>query len=409
MNCGPGERKAGEIMASIFKRKGKKSSKHKWLIAYTDADGARRVVTGVTSKTITDEIATSLENEVALQRHGCIDKRLGQYSEAEAVPLIVKDADGEIVGGHVGDFHAAMLARNVTPKHAGMVRRKLVVIVGLTKAERISDLSPSKVQMALQALRDKGLSLQTLNHYLKATKQFSRWLWRDKRASEDTLAHLQGYNVRLDRRHDRRALSDEELVALIHAAETGSVVLGMTGPDRAKLYTLAVETGLRASELRSLTPESFDLDGDPPVVVVEAGYSKRRRRDQQPIRPEVAEMFRRWLADRSSGAKVFDMPDKPAKMMRADLAAAEIPYRDSAGLVSDFHSLRHTFVSNVVRSGASVKVCQELARHSDPKLTLGVYTHLAVHDKSKGLAGLPSLGTTESDTQGARATGTYDA
>ena len=96
-------------------------------------------------------------------------------------------------------------------------------------------------------------------------------------------------------------------------------------------------------------------------------------------------------------------------MVRADLAVAGIPFRDSAGRVVDFHALRHTYITNVVRSGASVKVCQELARHSDPKLTLGIYTHLHVSDKTKGLDGLPSVRTEKPARETARATGTDDA
>jgi site-specific recombinase XerD len=38
----------------------------------------------------------------------------------------------------------------------------------------------------------------------------------------------------------------------------------------------------------------------------------------------------------------------------------------------DFHSLWHTFVSVLVKSGCNIKVAQTLARHSDPGLTLGV-------------------------------------
>jgi hypothetical protein len=36
------------------------------------------------------------------------------------------------------------------------------------------------------------------------------------------------------------------------------------------LYRLALTTGLRASELASLTKRSFDLDSTPPTVAVEA-------------------------------------------------------------------------------------------------------------------------------------------
>ena len=246
---------------------------------------------------------------------------------------------------------------------------------------------------------------------------------------EDTLAHLSGYNVKLDRRHDRRALSDDELACLIGATEQGPVVSGLSRAERAILYQLAVGTGFRANELRSLVPESFDLDADPPSVTVEAGYSKRRRRDVQEIRVDLAELLMAWLADKAPGERVFCLPDKPGKMLRRDLEAARqawldeartsqqreererssfLVYRDDSGCVVDFHALRHTFISNLMRSGAGVKVCQELARHSDPKLTLGVYTHLQVHDKTTALDALPPVRVGKPERESARATGTYD-
>ena len=94
--------------------------------------------------------------------------------------------------------------------------------------------------------------------------------------------------MRTDRRHDRRALSVEELRRLIQAAQDGPVRFGISGAERAIVYRLAVESGLRANELRSLTCGSFDLDADEPSVTVEAAYSKRRREDQLPLRPRNA-------------------------------------------------------------------------------------------------------------------------
>jgi hypothetical protein len=149
----------------------------------------------------------------------------------------------------------------------------------------------------------------------------------------------------------------------------------MSGADRAMLYRLAVGTGFRAGELRSLSPETFRLGDDPPTVKVPAAYSKRRRDDLQPIRPDLAEHLGPWLAGSAPTKPVFNMPEKTAKMLRRDLESAEIAYRDASGRVADFHAFRHTYVSMLVRSGASVKVAQELARHSTPTLTIGCYTH----------------------------------
>ena len=77
-------------------------------------------------------------------------------------------------------------------------------------------------------------------------------------------------------------------------------------------------------------------------------------------------------------------------------------------LYLDFHSLRHTYISQIVNSGASVKVAQELARHSTPTLTIGRYAHVRIHDLSAALDGLPDTNGPRDDANKLRATGTDD-
>ena len=148
-------------------------------------------------------------------------------------------------------------------------------------------------------LRRDGLSAQTYNHYLKAAKQFTRWLVRDRRTPTDPLAHLSRLNVRTDRRHDRRALSEEEFKRLIEAARGGKPVEGISGPDRAMLYILAAWTGFRKGEIGSLTLRSLKLDDDPPTATVAACYSKHRREDTQVLHPELVRQLREWLATKN--------------------------------------------------------------------------------------------------------------
>jgi integrase len=83
-------------------------------------------------------------------------------------------------------------------------------------------------------------------------------------------------------RRRRRALIPKEAVKLVEAAEAGSIVLGMTGLDRAVLYALAIGTGLRSTELPTLTPERFDFDSEPPTLTVLACYAKTGRKPSNP-------------------------------------------------------------------------------------------------------------------------------
>ena len=116
----------------------------------------------------------------------------------------------------------------------------------------------------------KEKSLQTCQHYLRAIKQFSRWLERDGRIRHDALAHLTGFNAATDRRYERRALDADELGWLVRITETAPQWRqSLAGADRAMLYRVAAGTGFRVGELASLTPESFNLDADPPAIALD--------------------------------------------------------------------------------------------------------------------------------------------
>jgi len=310
---------------------------------------------------------------------------------------------------HLDDYKADLIAKGNTQQHANETHALVARIVALGHIERISELAPTRVQGAIKAIRDKGRSLRTCNKALRAIKSFSRWLVSDHRAPSDALAHLKAYNADTDRRVQRRDLTDDELVRLVRAAEGAPAILGMSGPDRATAYRLAAGTGFRVGELRSLTPESFDLDADPPTVTVAAAYSKRRRNDVQPIRRDLAELLRSWLVGKTEHSPVLRLQHgRTAEMIRHDLKAAGIPYMDDVGRVADFHALRHTFITRVVGSGATVKVAQDLARHSTPTLTIGRYAHARLHDLSAALDALPDSDNPADDAADLRATGTDD-
>ena len=390
-------------MASVFKRGGKKNRDGYYYFAYKGPDGKRKTECAeTTNKASAERMAQKAEDEAAKRRKGLIDPKAEHFRDHEARPLTE----------HLDDLKKYLLAKGDTPKHANETAKKASQVFDKSGMVRISDLSPSRAQAAIGELRDCGISLRTCNAYRAAIKTFSRWLVIDGRVRSDELAPLPKYNADADRRYVRRDLDADELARLIRAAEAGPVFGDwhgtMTGPDRAMLYHTAAGTGFRANELRSLTQASFNLDADTPMVTVAATISKRRREDEQPIPEALAAILRPWLATTPAGEPVFSMPDKAAPMLRADLKAAGIASTDKAGRVVDFHSLRHGYISRVVDGGASVKESQELARHSDPRLTMG-YAHTRLHNKVKHLENLPIGDAPRNpEASGLRATGTDD-
>ncbi len=280
------------------------------------------------------------------------------------------------------------------PAVTALVRRHRLAARGNGKARRF----PRATAEALLSLRSRGRGVRTSNFHLAAAKQFTRWLVKDRRAAADPFRHLAGGNVKLDPRHQRRALTEEELRRLlVTAAASMKVYRGLSGPDRRALYLAAMTTGFRAGELSVLVPERFALGADPPTIVLRPEDTKNGQGVVQPIPPEVAEALRFYLQGKPARVAVWpgSWVEKPVEVLRRDLDAAGIPYvvegADGTPLYADFHALRHTFIALLDKAGATLKEAMQLARHSDPKLTMAVYGRAQLHDLGAAVDRLPSM------------------
>ncbi len=235
--------------------------------------------------------------------------------------------------------------------------------------------------------KEGGISTRTSNFYMKAVRQFCRWMCHPKRRYLlfNPLADAEVGHAEADLRHARRDLKPDELVMLLDATgNSAKAFRGLTGPERRLLYLAACGTGFRRSELVSLTPASFDLDADPPTATVARAYVKNRRTVKktirQPLPAAVAEALRPFLQGRPPGVPVWagNWWTKSADMLKLDLEAASVPYvvqGPDGPLYADFHGLRHTYISLMERAGVGMNDAKELARHSTIILTKDRYTH----------------------------------
>src|SRR5208282_2712318 len=210
-------------------------------------------------RSMAQRIANGMESQVRAIKTGTADPREARWADAERKPL----------PDHVEDWHAYLTGKGDVAQHADQSRDRVLRLIESAKVLRISGLTISAVQIALADLRlIKGrrgrqqLSDCSVAHHARAIKSFSRWLWRDGRVRDDALVHMELPEV-----NDiltRRALTSDEAVALIAKTPTERARARMTGPDRAVMYATALGTGFRVRETLSLTPESFNLDCDPP-------------------------------------------------------------------------------------------------------------------------------------------------
>ena len=349
----------------------------------------------------------------------------------------VRVAGGRLVATVLQECEAAALARGCKKKTAAMQRQRTEKVLELAGFRVLSDVTRNGIERALAVLVEGGLSHQTRNHYLAAVREFCGWTVSQGWATANPALGIGRLNVSANRKRVRRALEPEEVVKLLDATARGPVRQGVSGDERRVLYLLAIETGARKEELSSLTVGDLTLAGDKPCMRLRAANTKNKRDSELPLRPATAEALaelvasRRLLSERGPKSPVFALPKfwRSAEMLSEDLADAGILKRpeppvkkgkrkakklkvgttDPDGLAVDFHSLRHTTSSYLARAGVPVAVHQALMRHSDPRLSMNVYTHIRRDDERHAIAKLPDFsgaGRKAGETTALRETGT---
>jgi integrase len=102
------------------------------------------------------------------------------------------------------------------------------------------------------------------------------------------------------------------------------------------------------------------------------------RRTAKMIRFDLNAARTFWIAESESPA------DKEQR-----LASDFLSYQNAKGLFADFHSLRHTFITNLGKAKIPLKTAQILSRHSTVELTANIYTHIDQQEQIDAINALP--------------------
>lgn len=356
--------RAGIPWVSIYKPTARNKPTHRWLAHVVCA---KLQINYVKSISIDYEVA----RQWALEESGRIERwRLGLTAPAERQSPIAPKAPEE----YLGQFTKHRRDTGITSKEVDQIHMRARWMIGAMGAKKCSGLTQDAATLAMGKLRDEqGLSLRTCNQYLKALKQFTKWLSRECGIT-DEVRWLRPYKVTTDVRHTRRTLSDDEIERLLAAAAAGEPHVWhggvVTGTERELAYRLALTSGLRYGELRFLRPEDFDLREGAPTVGVETRTRTGTRRDTQVLDADVAAMFARFIQGKAMDEPIWKLPDRAYAMMQIDLVACRppIPYKSAEGFL-DFHALRHTCATRWGRHEPKIAVVQKLLRQSDVRQT----------------------------------------
>jgi integrase/recombinase XerD len=257
-------------------------------------------------------------------------------------------------------------------------RTDLVSFLKRMEAKGIKDIDQIKRQDItnhLLAMKDRGISGNSISRALVAIKMFYRFLVQERLTKEDVPGVLESPKLI---RPLPNVLNTQEVDKLMAVPDLRD---WMGIRDKAALE-LMYASGMRVSEIVEITKEGLNLDvgfikcrgkGDKERIVPIGKRAKEAlERYLEKVRPKLLKkgddrhLFLSRLGRKISRQSFWKMIKSNAKRARIKKDIAP-------------HTLRHSFATHLLEHGADLRVVQELLGHADIATTQ-LYTHV---DKSR--------------------------
>jgi integrase/recombinase XerD len=241
------------------------------------------------------------------------------------------------------------------------------------------------IQNYLAHLKSRNQQSTSIARKISSLRQFYRFLIREEVIQEDPTLFIE---TPAKRQRLPKALSEKSLVALLRAADQGLPYQGVTAEalrarDRCMVYTLYA-TGVRISELLGIVSARVDTEAG--ILRVMGKRSKERIIPFPPIVSGLLNEYR--TLERPKLTPVCDIlfighTGRP--LTRQAFWKTLKQLARLAGIDSSLHPhmLRHTFATDLLKSGMNLRVLQSLLGHADLQTT-EVYTHV-VPDQLRGV------------------------
>jgi integrase/recombinase XerD len=260
----------------------------------------------------------------------------------------------------MGAMREAMLREMALRGFAARTRRTYVGwMVRLVSRARVpaERLSESQVRGYLAELAQSGLSASTLNQGISAMRFFYN----------EVLHREWPLEIRYQRAPQRVpvTLSPEEVTRLLRA---------VPGVRERAAMEIAYAAGLRLSEVLHL--KLSDIDSERMILRVEQGKGKKDRNVM--LSPALLQTLRTYWKQCRPRGWLFPGHGGKRPLHATLLQRAFRQARDQARITKpvSFHSLRHSFATQLLESGVNVRTIQALLGHRSLATTQR-YTHVA--------------------------------
>ncbi len=237
-------------------------------------------------------------------------------------------------------------------------------IKGVFGAKRLNQVTRLQIQTFHSGLLAEGLAAATANHHLKLIRHMLNLSieWNMLEKNPASRIHMFAENNQIE-----RYMNDEQLANLLEVLRTDSC----RSVCLIAMFLLA--TGCRLNEaLSACWPQ---VDKDKRVWRIPASNSKSKRMRPVPLNDTAIEVLNQLDTE---GQYEYLFINKKTKKPYVNIAKVWERLRVKAGLPHlRCHDLRHQAASNLINSGSSLYIVQQILGHSDPSVTQR-YSHLSM-------------------------------
>jgi len=352
------------MIAFLVKQKGRRT----WRCRYRlhNDTGIKDVSLNTADKRVAEKRLRDLVSELEMEAAGIL------------LPKPIREAAARQMSEHLNDYVADLRALGRSDSHINNIEFRVGRLIQECQWKRGVDVTAD----SFVTWRGKqNLAAKTINDYLGGAVSLLNWMKHNKRILDNALDSVKKVDTTGEETRIRRAFTDEEIKRLLNTA-------GKYRP----VYLTAVDTGLRRSELAELLWSDLELSAAIPVVHVRASISKNGKATTIPLHPDVVTALRELRNGDQDEDYVFQRIPRIERFKR-DLKKAEIAYVDASGRFADFHALRKTFGTNLMKGNVAPRVAMELMRHSDMRLTAKIYTDAMQLPTAAAIQSLPGFGS----------------
>ncbi|MGE3063678.1 MAG: site-specific tyrosine recombinase/integron integrase [bacterium] len=236
------------------------------------------------------------------------------------------------------------------------------------KVPRIEDVDKRMVRMFISYLSETGMKKRSISRKVATLKSFFKFLSREQIVKKNPMSLIKTPSF------------EKKLPVFVSVDIMNQFLDSMKGcaftdvRDRL-IFEMLYATGMRSNELVSLDIEDVSTS----EMTVKIKHAKGGKERHVPINIPTKDILNSYMALRNSNDRALIVSIRGHRLDNRDIRRIVKKRISDFAKISNIspHTLRHTFATHMLNSGADIRVVQELLGHSSIGTTQ-IYTHTSI-------------------------------